>query len=255
MIAAAEIGGWLAAAAVAALAMMAWRALGARMEDVARACHEARGPITAARLGLELGSRAGELSAARLRAIDVELGRASLALADLDAVRERRRAACSFGRVDLQGLLADSVEAWWPAAAAAGKQLQLQLQRSEDPVALRGDRLRLAQAVGNLIANAIEHGGAVTQVRGWAGATGVRIEVSDDGGGLPAPLAALTRRPRHGRGAHGRGLAIVAGIAGAHGGRLASMPTERGTRLVLELPRADPRPAAEVRLRSSLGHT
>ena len=108
---------------------MAWRALGARMEDVARACHELRGPITAARLGLELGSRAGELSAARLRAIDVELGRASLALADLDAVRERRRAACSFGPVDLQELLADSVEAWRPAAAAAGKQLQLQLQR------------------------------------------------------------------------------------------------------------------------------
>ena len=47
----------------------AWRALTGRMENVARACHELRGPLTAARLGLQLGERVGELSPARMRAV------------------------------------------------------------------------------------------------------------------------------------------------------------------------------------------
>ena len=46
------VGGWLAALAVAA----AWRlALARRMQLVARACHELRGPLTAARLGAAAG--------------------------------------------------------------------------------------------------------------------------------------------------------------------------------------------------------
>ena len=66
----------------------------------------------------------------------------------------------------------------------------------------------------------------------------VRIEVLDEGPGLPEPVAALVRRPRAGRGARGRGLAIGEDIAARHGGRLAAAPTERGARLVLELPTA-----------------
>jgi signal transduction histidine kinase len=64
----------------------------------------------------------------------------------------------------------------------------------------------------------------------------VRITVSDRGPGLPAPVAELRRRPRRGRGARGRGLAISAEVAEAHGGRLVSAPAETGARLVLELP-------------------
>ena len=71
------LGGWASAAGAGALALLAWRALTARIEAIARACHELRGPITAARLGLQLGVCSGELSTARLRAIDLELGRAS----------------------------------------------------------------------------------------------------------------------------------------------------------------------------------
>src|ERR1700730_12880311 len=78
------LSGW-AAAGLAAL--IAWRVLGWRMEAVARACHELRGPLTAARLGLELGAREGSLTSARLAAIDLELARASLALDDLASPR------------------------------------------------------------------------------------------------------------------------------------------------------------------------
>jgi len=73
-------------------------------------------------------------------------------------------------------------------------------------------------------------------VRGWAEQSTVRIEVRDTGPGLRAPVATLQRAARGGRGERGRGLAIAAAIAADHGGRLAAAPSERGARLVLELP-------------------
>jgi K+-sensing histidine kinase KdpD len=40
-------------------------------------------------------------------------------------------------------------------------------------------------------------------------------------------------------GPHGHGLPVAASVAAAHGGRLLSAPSERGARLVLELPLVD----------------
>jgi signal transduction histidine kinase len=234
-----SLAGWLAASGAGLAAGGAWRALTGRMENVARACHELRGPLTAARLGLQLGERVGELSPARIRAIDLELGRAALALEDLDAVRARGLMSAwrPLEPVDLRELVADSVEAWRPAAAARG--VELRASWSGRPANVCGDRLRLAQATGNLIANAIEHGGGVVEVRGAARAGCARVEVIDAGPGLPAPLAGLARRPRAGRGARGRGLAIASAVAASHGGRLEAAPSRQGARLVLELPAID----------------
>lgn len=230
--------GWSLAVLAMLAALRAWRALTVRMEFVVRACHELRGPITAARLGLAFGARMGELSPARLRAIDLELGRSVLALDDLAAVRRARDSQRACGRtweeVDVESLLADSVEAWRGAAAAGG--VALTGRWFDGPGPVLGDRLRLAQAIGNLIANAIEHGGGAVEVRGSSHVAGVRVEVSDNGPGLPAPVALLARRARGGRGSRGRGLAIAARIAEVHGGRLAAAPAEQGARLVLELP-------------------
>jgi signal transduction histidine kinase len=244
------LGAWVAASVAGAVAAIGRRLFEPRLEAVTRACHELRGPLTAARLGLALGVRVGELSTAQLRALDLELGRASLALDDLAAVHsprsDRHRAQ---QEVDLPELLGDSVEAWRAAAVAAGARIELHW--SGAPARVRGDRLRLAQATGNLIANAVEHGGGAIVVRGRAERVSVRIEVVDGGPGLPAPVAQLTRRARNGHSGRGRGLAIASAIARDHGGRVAAAPSQRGARLVLELPRlpgpeeqvADPRPA------------
>ncbi len=268
--------GWLAAVVAAGGAVVARRSLGLRMEAVARACHELRGPLTAARLGLALGVRGGELSSAQLRALDLELARAALALDDLASARAPLREVRGVTAVDVGGLVADSVEAWRPAADAAGARLEVQW--SGAPAHVLGDRLRLAQATGNLIANAIEHGGGVVVVRGGAvagrgGATParagdvaargdakagrgddvaarrrtegalVRVEVLDGGPGLPAPVPELTRRRRGGDDRRGRGLAIAESIARDHGGRLAAAPCQGGARLVLELPITTASPA------------
>ena len=119
-----ELGGWLAASAGAVAAAGTRRALAGRMESVARACHELRGPLTAARLGLEGGAGNGALTPDRLRAIDLELGRAALVLEDLDAVRTRRVSSRLPEAIDLRQLVSDSVEAWRSTAVAHGVELR-----------------------------------------------------------------------------------------------------------------------------------
>jgi signal transduction histidine kinase len=215
-----------------------WRWLSGR-EQVARACHELRGSITAARLGLEPVGSGGTLSVspARLRAVELELEKAALALEDLTGTTlPAPMTWMTSGWVELPELLADSVEAWRAEADRRG--VQLRLRWSGSPLSIRGDRLRLAQAAGNLISNAIEHGDGPVEVRARADANAVRIEVIDGGGGLPASVDQIVRRARGGRGARGRGLAITSAIAAAHGGRLGVAPSDRGARLVLELPAA-----------------
>ncbi|MFZ0091464.1 MAG: HAMP domain-containing sensor histidine kinase, partial [Solirubrobacteraceae bacterium] len=182
---AASLGGWIAAALVAAVVVIGWRVLEARMEAVARACHELRGPLTAARLGLSPPGPAG-VSPGRLRAIDTELGRAALALDDLSEVPGGRVRLRRLARVDVRTSVDDSVEAWRGIADAAGVTLTVRWTGREG--AIWGDRLRLAQATGNLLANAIEHGGAGVAVRGEVRSGWVRIEVADDGPGLPMPV-------------------------------------------------------------------
>ena len=228
------VGGWLAALAVAA----AWRVvLARRMELIARACHELRGPLTAARLAVHSAAeRPPRLLRGSLAAIDLELDRAGLALADLSAAQGGGRAGEDVQTFALAPLLADAAAAW--RAAAWVKGVRLRLEAPPAGVLLRGDRLRLAQACGNLLANAIEHGEGDVRLRARASVHTVRVEVLDDGPGLPATVTELVRRPRAGRGAHGRGLAIAADVAARHGGRLASAPSARGARLVLELPTA-----------------
>jgi signal transduction histidine kinase len=306
-----ELGGWLAASAAGVVAARVWRAAAWRMETIARACHELRGPLTAARLGLDYGAGNGQLTPARLRAIDLELGRAALALDDLEGVRTQRTGWRPREPIDLEQLVSDSVEAWRASAAAHG--VELRSSWSGVSPTVWGDRLRLAQVTGNLISNAIEHGGGAVEVRGSVvevngsvvevngsvvevngsvvevngsvvevngsvvdvyassveaygsvveangsvveangsvvdghgpgggghgceGPTRARIEVTDTGPGLPAPVSELARRAQGGRGRRGRGLAIAAAIAAEHGGRLAAAPSVRGARLVLELP-------------------
>jgi signal transduction histidine kinase len=258
--AALAVAGWALAIGGLAIATIARYRSFDYTEAVAHACHELRGPLAAVRLGLDLALRSGQLPDERLRALDLELARAALALDDLSdaSLRTPRLSPSHPGsreRIDLAQLLTDSVEALRGEAAARGVEVRLQSPGSTAVVS--GERLRLAQATGNLIANAIEHGGGVVEVSWRVDPSTIRIEVVDGGGGLPAPVAELARAGRlhrrswqrggvlHRRRAsvrRGHGLAIASSVAAAHGGHLAAAPSERGARLVLALPRAEPTP-------------
>lgn len=227
--------GWIAALAVAVWLLRLRRALEWRTELVARACHELRRPVTAARLGVELASREGELGADALKAIDLELASAGVALEDLSAALTGRHGPWRPDAVDVTALLGDCLEAFRPLAHARG--VELDLHWHGDRRVVHADRIRLAQATGNLLANAIEHGQGRVELRGGARADQVEIEVADHGPGLPAPVADLTaRRRQRARAGRGRGLAIVAEIAERHGGRLAAATDEAGSRVSLSLP-------------------
>jgi signal transduction histidine kinase len=301
--------GWTATALLGAMHLRARR----RLVLVARASHELRGPLCAARLSLHgLTAEPG-----RVAAIDLELLRAGRALDDLAAAPSGGRGPSRPELVDVAalahayapawrtlalahgaGLKVDAVPGFVPGAtlgtspplpgvasdvtfgsppplqglapgaplgsapssssppARAGSPLdelaRLRAGRSARAVgatAVVGDPLRIAQACANLVANAAEHGGGTVRLRVRAAGGWVRIEVADDGPGLPAPVAALIAAARGRQGRRGHGLAIAAAIAGHHGGRLAAAPTRTGARLVLELPAAalDARRAAPRR--------
>ena len=226
---------WAAAAVGLALTLASAFELRRRWELVARACHELRGPLTCLRLCVATMERRLEAPPERIASIELELRRAGLALDDFAAARSGRRVIDRTEPVEVAELLEEQFESWYVVAGAFDSTVRLGALPFGAMVS--GDRLRLGQAVSNLVANALEHGpGRVELTARVIGCRHVRIEVIDEGPGLPAPVADLTRRARGGRGRRGRGLAIAAEIAERHGGRLVAAPASRGARVGLELP-------------------
>ncbi|MFZ4273639.1 sensor histidine kinase [Streptomyces arboris] len=129
---------------------------------------------------------------------------------------------------------------------------------AEAGVVLDADPVRLRQAVGNLVSNAVRHtpaGGRVT-LRAYGGGGGsesaarwVVIEVADTGTGIPAgdlPYVfdrfwrAEKSRSRR-TGGSGLGLAIVRKLTEAHGGTVSATSTEgKGSTFTLRLPAGGP---------------
>lgn len=114
-------------------------------------------------------------------------------------------------------------------ARAAGPRHRWELVLPEEPVTVTGDARRLHQLVANLLANARAHTppGTHVTVRLAVREDAVRLDVEDDGPGVPAGLREeiFQRfvRADQGRsrsaGGTGLGLAIVQAVAAAHGGR------------------------------------
>ena len=162
------------------------RCLGAppRARLVARACHELRGPLTAADLALYAAARHGE-APPRGSPRSTAARRAELALTTSrrapGAPRARPRRARAVG-----DLLADQALTWEVAWVFG---CEVELVEPRPGAIVRGDRVRLTQAVGNLVANALEHGDGRVRLGRARQGDRVRIEVDDEGPGLPAPWA------------------------------------------------------------------
>lgn len=219
---AAGLAGW----ALSAVFLVAALRLRRRLELAASACHELRGPATA--LGLAVAALAREPGGLR-RALpfETQLDRLRTGLDDLEAARAGRRADGRPGDIPLDPLLRGAAAGWRPAARAEGRGLRM---RSElGGAVVRADRGRIAQALGNLLANAVEHGSGTVELLGRRGDDHVVLEVRDEG--------PCRRAPEAGR---GRGLAIATGAIEEAGGRLTLDRREGGTVAALELPVADP---------------
>src|SRR5919112_492254 len=108
-----------------------------------------RGRLTAVRLSLATMERRCEAPPERLAALDQELRRAGLALDDFAAARSGRRIVDREEPVEVAELLEEQFHSWEAVAGAFDSIMVLGCLLPGSRVV--GDRLRLAQAISNLV--------------------------------------------------------------------------------------------------------
>ncbi|MFG1699347.1 sensor histidine kinase [Nonomuraea sp. NPDC049309] len=201
---------------------------------VSDASHELRTPITGLVVRLEEGLhdrseadwRAALDDARRLADIVEDL----LLMARLDAGAPVKKK-----RLDLDRLVEDEV-------ARRPSRLPVTV-RAEPGVYVRGNRLRLARLLTNLLSNADRYGDSKVEVHVRSDGDRAVLEVVDDGPGIPEEMrervferfTRLDKTRSRDIGGSGLGLPIARDIAREHGGDLTIEGPQ--TRLVLRLPR------------------
>jgi signal transduction histidine kinase len=163
----------------------------------------------------------------------------------LDARRlEQGKLELDRERVEIGPLLREQADLF--SGQSEGHRLKLALPSI--PLAVKGDRDRLAQVIGNLLSNAIKYSpeGGDVELLGEAVDGKIRIAVRDEGVGIPDDQQSqiFTRFFRgdaaaSGISGTGLGLAVSREIVEAHGGRIGFTSEEReGSTFWLELPAA-----------------
>jgi signal transduction histidine kinase len=160
---------------------------------------------------------------------------ALLRLAEIDTGVRRS----GFVQVDVVKVAAEAAEFYHPVAELKGVKLSFE---SGGAHAVPGDPLLLAQAIGNLIDNALKFvppNGAVTVATAKRPDGAVEVAVSDDGPGIPeAEKPRVSQRFYRGDASRGTpgvglGLSLVEGVAKLHGGALELADNGPGLRATL----------------------
>lgn len=150
--------------------------------------------------------------------------------------------------VELEPLLREAAERAQARAAQHHKPFALELSFDEHrPHLARGEPVLLARALGNLLDNAVDHGGAKVRLSVRAAQSALQIQVEDDGPGISPALRArlferfaradVSRQSGQAFGL-GLGLALSRAIAQAHGGSLELLREGPGACFELRLQRA-----------------
>jgi two-component system OmpR family sensor kinase len=190
------------------------------------ASHELRTPLALLRTELELAlrhPRSREDLEEALRSAAEDTVRLSRLAEDLllFARFDQGRLPLRRESFDARALLADVATRYEPRVHGGGRTLRVE---ASDALSLDGDTALLEQAVGNLVENALAHGGGDVVLSARARDDRVELHVTDEGPGvspefLPRAFDRFSRADEaRGRGGTGLGLAIVGLIARAHGG-------------------------------------
>ncbi len=224
-----------------------------RRELIANVSHELRTPISALRAVLENvvdGVTGPDDAAVKAALAQTErLGRLVEELLDLSRL-EAGAVPLDLTDFEVEPFLARVVD----EAAAAGRAVRFELAVRPDGLVAVADQARLHQVVANLVDNAAKHSPPDGLVRvaalGRAGG-GVRIEVADEGPGIPqAERTRVFERFTRGDGpaqttggGTGLGLAIARWAVELHGGTIEVAPSTRGALIRVDLPGAQDRAA------------
>jgi two-component system OmpR family sensor kinase len=193
---------------------------------VADASHELRTPLAILRTELELALAAGrtpeELRAALASAAE-ETDRLTQLSEDLLTIAqtERGELPLRLTRLKLSEALESVARRFLRRAAEGGREVEVAVASS---IVLEVDRLRIDQAVGSMVDNALRYGAGSIELTASALDGSVEIHVLDRGQGFPEEFLgrAFERFSRasssHRDGGSGLGLAIVQTVARAHGG-------------------------------------
>ncbi|HEY3960660.1 MAG TPA: HAMP domain-containing sensor histidine kinase [Solirubrobacteraceae bacterium] len=193
---------------------------------VADASHELLTPlaILKAEVDLALSQQrpASELQAS-LASVSEETDRLIQLAEDLLTIAqtEQGELPVRLARTDIEETLSAIGRRFAQRAAASGRALEVSV---EPGLSARVDRLRLDQALGNLIDNALRYGSGTVQLTAANSPGAIEIHVKDNGGGFAADFLAraFERFSRADAGQRDRGsglgLSIVDAIARAHHG-------------------------------------
>jgi signal transduction histidine kinase len=223
--------GWPLGASMAALVAAQGLRAGRRRSALNEALHELRRPLQAIALAGTGGTGSPpvlqssvRLAAAALERLDREVNGGTL----------QRPAEA----VEVRPLVEAAVRRWRARASLGGGSLSLRWRAGRAVVV--GNRTDLAQALDNLIVNAIEHGGPSISVDARPHKGRVRIVIADSGRDSrtaerrDTPSDVIARLS--GRHRRGHGLAVVRQVAAAHDGRFALRRSDRGSLAMFELP-------------------
>ena len=193
--------------------------------------HELNTPLSVIKLeakGLSDGLQTPESASDH---IIQEVDRLAGIVTDLDwlAETDRGELRLTLEAVPAYELLTAEAERWQPQSHA--QQVELSLELSDDLPDLVLDRMRMSQALGNVVGNAIDctgAGGSIVIRVGLNGDEALSISVIDDGIGIDASdlphifdrFYRTDQARSHGVGGTGLGLAIARAIVEAHGGTI-----------------------------------
>jgi two-component system OmpR family sensor kinase len=219
---------------------------------LADASHELRTPLSLLRaeveLALERPHTNDELLAA-LRSIGEETDRLSQLAEDLLLLNRIDEGLLPLHRepIALDELFAGVGTRFQRRAGETARKIET----AGHGLGLNGDPIRLEQALGNLVENALRHGSGTIRVFAAERDAALEIHVTDEGKGLPALFApraferfSRANDARNSAGA-GLGLAIVKAIAEAHGATVATVNSpQEGADICMRFP-VDSHGAAE----------
>ena len=215
---------------------------------ISDAAHQLRNPLAGIRALADSILTARSLETARSRAGElVRAAGAASTLADRLLTLERVRALpvdAERAKVDMRALARRLVADLADRAEARGVTLRFEDRFGGDAPVVTGDALMLREMLGNLIDNALAHGGPGLSRIGVClsrSAAGLEIEVADDGIGIGATEfpKALARFGQVGAGSgSGLGLPIAEAVARQHGGTLVLSAAEEGLVVRVTLPTA-----------------